>query len=130
MRDDLQRRIRAPAELGPDVDLEMRALLDADHRAEHHHPDEQEARKLLGPDVTRDQRGVAREHLQRNRNDQYRDSRDHQPGQQPAVSVDQSSHEWGAYRTMACGAARRPRRAKTKLLDRVDLLEDLLRADL
>src|SRR4051812_48680773 len=35
----------------------------------------------------------------------------------------------GTYRAMAGGAARRPRRARTKLLDRVDLLEDLLGAD-
>ena len=39
------------------------ALAHADHRADHDHPDEQEARHLLGPDVGRDQLGVAREDL-------------------------------------------------------------------
>src|SRR5262249_22663553 len=82
----------APPELGPDVDLEMRALLDADHRAEHDHPDEKEARQLLAPDVARDQMRVARDDLQRDRNDQDRDGRHHQPGQESAIAVDQLSH--------------------------------------
>src|SRR5258708_29829658 len=43
VRNDFQHRIGAPSELRPDVDLEMRALLDADHRAEHDHPDEEKA---------------------------------------------------------------------------------------
>ena len=43
-----------------DVDLEMRALADADHGAEHDHPDEEEASQFLGPDVGRDVVGDAR----------------------------------------------------------------------
>ncbi len=78
--------LRAPSEPWPQVDFEMRALAHADHRADHDHPDEQEARHLFGPDVARDQRGVAREDLQRHRNDQDRHRRDQQPGQQPAVA--------------------------------------------
>ncbi len=60
------------AEPRPQVDFEMRALAHSDHRADHDHPDEQEARHLLGPDVARDQCRVAREDLQRHRNDQDR----------------------------------------------------------
>ena len=86
------KRVRARPELRPDVDLEMRALADADHRAEHHHPDEQEARQLLGPDPGRDQRGVARDDLQRDRDDQDRHGRHHQPRQQPMVGVDDFFH--------------------------------------
>src|SRR6516164_28633 len=95
VRDDLEHRVGAPAELGPDVDLEMHALLDADHRAEHDHPDEEKARQLLGPDVARDQLCIARDDLQRDRNDQDRDGRNHQPSQESAITVDQLSHERG-----------------------------------
>src|SRR5262249_10219800 len=92
VRHDLEHRVGAPPEFGPNVDLEMRALLDADHRAEHDHPDEKEARQPLAPDVARDQMRVARDDLQRDRNDQDRDSRHHQPGQESAIAVDQLSH--------------------------------------
>src|SRR5215211_8945938 len=61
MRDDAQRGVRPRPELRPDVDLEMRHLADADHRSDHHHPDEQEARQLLGPDVMRKEVREARD---------------------------------------------------------------------
>src|SRR5262249_49856676 len=93
VRDDPQHGVGAPGELGPDVDLEMRALLDADHRAEHDHPDEEKARQLLGPDVARNQLRIARDDLQRDRDDQRRDGRNHQPSQESAIAVDQLSHE-------------------------------------
>src|SRR5262249_40268695 len=70
----------------------MRALLDADHRAEHDHPDEEEARQLLGPDVARYQMRVARDDLQRDWDYQDRDGRHHQPGQESAITVNQLSH--------------------------------------
>ena len=92
-------------ELGPDVDLEMRAVADADHRAEHHHPDEEEARQLLGPDPVRDERGVARDDLQRDRDDQDADGRGHQPVEQPMVAVDELAHA-----LPPCDAAKKVRR--------------------
>jgi hypothetical protein len=58
----------------------MGALADADHRPDHHHPDEQEARQLLRPDVGREQLGIPREDLQRDRDDEDGDGRDEEPG--------------------------------------------------
>src|SRR5262245_15691965 len=70
----------------------MRALANADHRAEHHHPDEEEAAELLGPDPGRDQRGIAGDDLQRDGDDQDRNRPHHQPREQPMVPVDQALH--------------------------------------
>src|SRR5438552_1035547 len=92
MRDDAQQRGGLRPEVRPDVDLEVRVLADADHRSEHHHPDEQDAGQLLGPDPGRDQRGVARDDLHRDRDDQDRDRPHHQPGQQPMVQLDEAPH--------------------------------------
>ena len=52
--DDAQQRIGPRRQLGPHVDLEVGLLAHPDHRAQHDHPDEEEARELLGPDVARD----------------------------------------------------------------------------
>ena len=105
VRDDFQHGIGAPAEFRPDVDLEMRAFLDPDHGAEHDHPDEQKARQLLRPDVARDQLGIARDDLQRDRNHQDRDGCHHQPGQELAIAVDQLFHA----REVAADEGRGPR---------------------
>src|SRR5262245_22460571 len=60
-RCDAHRGVGPRRQPWPDVDLEVRAVAHADHCADHDHPDEQETRHLLGPDVARDQLGVARE---------------------------------------------------------------------
>src|SRR5262249_60359078 len=69
-----------------------RAFLDADHSAEHDHPDEEKPRQLLGPDVARDQLRIARDDLERDWNDQERDGRNHQPSEELAIAVDQLFH--------------------------------------
>ena len=85
-RHDPHRGLRPPRQVGPDVDLEMLRFPDADHRADHDRPDEQEARHLLGPDVGRDQRGVARDDLQRDGNDQDADAGRQQDFQQLGIA--------------------------------------------
>src|SRR6185436_10298072 len=92
VRDNAQQRGRLRPEVRPDVDFEMGTLADPDHRAEHDHPDEQEPAQLLGPDPRRDQRGVARNDLQRHRDDQDRNRPHHQPRQQPMVQLDKTLH--------------------------------------
>src|SRR6266700_6695692 len=87
--DDLQERVRLRREIRQYVDHEMRPLAHADHRAEHDHPDEQEPRELLGPDPRGDQRGVARDDLQRDRDDQDRHGGRHQPREQPMGAVEE-----------------------------------------
>src|SRR5688572_874939 len=72
-RNEADRGLAARVKRRPKVDDEMGTLADADHGPEHDRPDETESRQLLGPDVARDELGVAREDLQRNRNDQDRD---------------------------------------------------------
>src|SRR5437660_1059712 len=54
----------------PHIDYEMLCIPDAHHRPDHDGPDEQEPRHLLGPDVGRDERSVARDDLQRDGNNQ------------------------------------------------------------
>src|SRR6266513_1304529 len=71
---DAKERIRPKRELRPHVDLEMGGVADPDHRAQHHHPDEQEACHLLGPDVMRKQLGVSRNDLHGDRHDQDPDA--------------------------------------------------------
>src|SRR5438132_5028562 len=87
--DDLQERVRPRREMRQDVDHEMRPLAHADHRTQHDHPDEQEPRQLLGPDPRGDQRRVARDDLQRDRDDQDRHGGRHQPREQPMVAVEE-----------------------------------------
>ena len=70
----------------PHVDLEMRGLAHADHGADHDRPDEQEARHLLGPDVGRDEGGVAREDLQADRDHQDGNGEGQQPRQQRGIA--------------------------------------------
>ena len=81
----LSGRLGAPRQARPDVDLEMRAFAHADHGADHHRPDEEEARHLLRPDVAGDELREAREDLQRDRDDQDRGRGDEQPGQERGV---------------------------------------------
>src|SRR5215475_14760421 len=91
-RPNAQQCVRPRLQLGPHVDLEMRAFADPDHGAEHDHPDEEKTRHLLGPDVGRDELGVARDDLQRHRHDQDRHRGDEQPGQEPVVELDEFAH--------------------------------------
>ena len=66
-RPDTMQRSASPrgAELRPDVDLEVRASRTPIMAPIITIQTKQEARHLLGPDVARDQVGVAREDLQR-----------------------------------------------------------------
>ena len=77
--DQLQQRVGARLQSRPDVDVEMRAFAHADHRAEHDHPDEEEARHLLGPDVRTGSARCSARRSAADRDDQDRDGRDQQP---------------------------------------------------
>jgi hypothetical protein len=68
-RDHIRRCLGAPLQAREQVHVEMRAFAHTDHRADHHHPDQQEARQLLGPDVARQQFREAGEDLQADRHD-------------------------------------------------------------
>jgi hypothetical protein len=90
--DDAQQRVGARRELGPEVDVEVRSVADADHRADHDHPDEQEARHLLGPDPRRDEVGMARQDLDRDRNDEDGHRHDQEQVEEPVVAIDELAH--------------------------------------
>ena len=95
-----RQRLAAPRQLRPQIDLEMRRFAHANHRAEHNGPDEHEARHLLGPDVGRDQFGVARENLQTDRNDEQSDGDRHQRGQKLCIQPRQPAPQ---PRRLGCG---------------------------
>src|SRR5438034_2530270 len=59
-------------------------------RSQHDHPDEKEARQLLGPDPRGDERGVARDDLQRDRDDQDRHGGRHQPRDRKSTRLNSS----------------------------------------
>jgi hypothetical protein len=99
-------RVRARRQLGPEIDVEVRSVADADHRADHDHPDEEEARHLLGPDPRRDEVGVARQDLDRDRNDEDGHRHDQQHVEEPVVAVDELAH--GASLASVAAAAAAP----------------------
>jgi hypothetical protein len=90
--DHLDGGIRARRQLRQHVDHEVRPLAHRDHRAQHDHPDEEEAGQLLRPDPGGNERGVARDDLQRDRDDQDPDHGRHQPREQPMVAIEEPLH--------------------------------------
>ena len=98
VRNHAQQRVGARREFRPEVNVEVRAVADGDHRADHDHPDEEEPRHLLGPDVRRDQRRKAGEDLQADRDDQDRHGGDQQPVQEPVIAVDEFAHALTRFR--------------------------------
>ena len=78
MRPNSRPRASQARHLGPHVAIKMRRLAYANHRPDHDGPDEQKTSHLLGPDVGRNQASVAREDLQRDRDQQDEDGKRNQ----------------------------------------------------